>query len=64
MVVTDLNMPDVDGIELITHLRGMPEYKFVPIVMLTTEAQEEKERQGKATGAKLWIVKPFTPEVA
>jgi len=62
MVITDLNMPDMDGIELITHLRGMPDYKFVPIVMLTTEAQEEKKRQGKAAGASGWIVKPFTPE--
>jgi two-component system, chemotaxis family, chemotaxis protein CheY len=62
MVITDLNMPDMDGIELITHLRGMPEYKFVPIVMLTTEAQEEKKKQGKAAGASGWIVKPFTPE--
>ena len=62
MVITDLNMPDMDGIELITHLRSMPDYKFVPIVMLTTEAQEEKKRQGKAAGASGWIVKPFTPD--
>ena len=62
MVITDLNMPDMDGIELITYLRGMPDYKFVPIIMLTTEAQEEKKKQGKAAGASGWIVKPFTPE--
>ncbi len=62
MVITDLNMPDMDGIELITHLRGLPAYKFVPIIMLTTEAQEEKKRQGKAAGASGWIVKPFTSE--
>ena len=62
MVITDLNMPDMDGIELIAQLRGMPAYKFVPIVMLTTEAQDEKKMQGKAAGASGWIVKPFTPE--
>ncbi len=61
MVITDLNMPDMDGIELITRLRSMSDFKF-PIVMLTTEAQEEKKRQGKAAGASGWIVKPFTPE--
>ena len=62
MVITDLNMPDMDGIELITQLRGMPDYKFVPIVMLTSEAQEGKKKEGKAAGASGWIVKPFSPE--
>ena len=56
MVITDLNMPDMDGIELIAQLRGMPAYKFVPIVMLTTEAQDEKKMQGKAAGASGWLV--------
>ncbi len=62
MVITDLNMPDMDGIELIAQLRNRPDHKFTPIVMLTTEAQEEKIMQGKAAGASGWIVKPFTPE--
>jgi two-component system chemotaxis response regulator CheY len=62
MVITDLNMPDMDGIELIRQLRGMPDHKFTPIVMLTTEAQEEKKKQGRAAGASGWIVKPFSPE--
>ncbi len=62
MVITDLNMPDMDGIELIANLRNRPDYKFTPILMLTTEAQEEKMMQGKAAGASGWIVKPFTPE--
>jgi two-component system chemotaxis response regulator CheY len=62
MVITDLNMPDMDGIELIKKLRGMPDHKFTPIVMLTTEAQEEKKMQGKAAGASGWIVKPFSSE--
>jgi len=62
MVVTDLNMPEMDGIELIKQIRSMPNYKFLPIVMLTTESQEEKKAQGRAVGASGWIVKPFKPE--
>lgn len=62
MVVTDLNMPEMDGIELIRKLRAMPEYKFTPIVMLTTESQESKKQEGKRAGASGWIVKPFSPE--
>jgi two-component system chemotaxis response regulator CheY len=60
MVITDLNMPDMDGIELIRKIRSMPDYKFIPILMLTTEAQEEKMREGKQAGASGWIVKPFS----
>ena len=59
MVLTDLNMPNMDGIELIRALRANPAYKFIPIVMLTTESQAEKKQQGKAAGATGWIVKPF-----
>lgn len=62
MVITDLNMPLMDGIELIRRLRALPSYKFTPIVLLTTESQPEKKQQGKAAGATGWIVKPFTPE--
>lgn len=62
MVVTDLNMPNMDGIELIRTLRGRANYKFTPIVMLTTESQESKKSEGKEAGASGWIVKPFTPE--
>ena len=62
MVITDLNMPDMDGIELIAQLRGMPDYKFVPIIMLTSEEQEGKKKQGKAAGASGWIVKTFSQE--
>lgn len=61
-IITDLNMPKIDGIELIKKLRAMPDYKFTPIIMLTTESQEEKKMQGKAAGATGWIVKPFKPE--
>ncbi len=62
MVVTDLNMPNMDGIELIKQLRKSPAHKFTPVVMLTTESQEGKKQEGKAAGASGWIVKPFTPE--
>lgn len=61
LFLTDLNMPGMDGIELTRKLRAMPEYRFVPIVLLTTESQPEKKMQGKAAGATGWIVKPFKP---
>jgi two-component system, chemotaxis family, chemotaxis protein CheY len=62
MVITDLNMPNLDGIGLIRELRAKPAYKFIPIVMLTTESQAEKKQQGKEAGATGWIVKPFNSE--
>jgi len=60
MLITDLNMPNLDGIELIKNVRTQPRHKFVPILMLTTESQETKKQQGKAAGASGWIVKPFS----
>lgn len=60
LVITDLNMPDMDGIELIRKIRSLADYKFIPILMLTTEAQEEKMREGRKAGASGWIVKPFS----
>ncbi|MBF0428864.1 MAG: response regulator [Magnetococcales bacterium] len=62
MIITDLNMPNMDGIALITALRTLPNYKFVPIVMLTTESQATRKQEGKTAGATGWIVKPFKPE--
>ncbi len=62
MVLTDLNMPNMDGIELIRNLRANPACKFIPVIMLTTESQAEKKQEGKAAGATGWIVKPFKPE--
>ena len=62
MVITDLNMPEMDGIELIRQLRGLPGFKFTPILMLTTESQDTKKMAGKQAGASGWIVKPFKPE--
>ncbi len=62
MVITDLNMPNMDGIELIKNLRSCASYKFTPIVMLTTESQDGKKQEGKLAGATGWIIKPFKPE--
>ncbi|MEE4357100.1 MAG: response regulator [Desulfococcaceae bacterium] len=62
MLVTDLNMPKLDGIELIREIRNDSRYKFMPIIMLTTESQIAKKQEGKAAGATGWIVKPFRPE--
>jgi two-component system, chemotaxis family, chemotaxis protein CheY len=62
MVITDLNMPHLDGIRLIMALCALPAYKFIPIIMLTTESQMDKVKEGKAAGATGWIVKPFDPE--
>jgi two-component system chemotaxis response regulator CheY len=62
MAITDLNMPEMDGIEFIKQFRNSSGYKFTPVVMLTTESQESKKQEGKLAGASGWIVKPFTPE--
>ncbi len=62
LFLTDVNMPKMDGLEFTRKLRAMPEYKFVPIVLLTTESTAEKKQQGKAAGATAWIVKPFNPD--
>jgi two-component system chemotaxis response regulator CheY len=62
MIITDLNMPNLDGIGLIKGARAIPACKFIPIVMLSTESQDSKKAEGKAAGATGWIVKPFKPE--
>lgn len=62
LVITDLNMPRMDGITLIQNLRTLPSYKFTPMLMLTTEAGETFKTKGKAAGATGWLVKPFDPE--
>ena len=61
MLITDLNMPNMDGIELIRQVRQLPDYKFIPVIMLTTESDETKKSEGKAAGATGWLVKPFSP---
>ena len=63
LVITDINMPGMTGLELLRALRAMPDFKFTPVLMLTTEGGAEIKQQGKAAGATGWIVKPFDPEV-
>lgn len=62
LVITDVNMPNMDGIELVRRLRAHPNHQRTPILMLTTESQPEIKQQGKAAGATGWIVKPFQQE--
>ncbi|MGH8210857.1 MAG: response regulator [Steroidobacteraceae bacterium] len=62
LVITDVNMPNMDGITLVRELRNRASYKYVPLLVLTTEATTERKQQGKAAGATGWLVKPFNPE--
>jgi two-component system chemotaxis response regulator CheY len=62
LIITDLNMPVMDGIEFIRRVRGRGGSRYTPVLMLTTESHESKKMQGKAAGATGWIVKPFNPE--
>jgi len=62
LVLTDQNMPKMDGLTLIKTLRGLPQYKATPILMLTTESSDAMKAQGKAAGATGWLVKPFDPQ--
>jgi two-component system chemotaxis response regulator CheY len=62
LIITDLNMPNLDGIQLISAVRKLPGYAFAPILMLTTESQAEKKDEGRKAGATGWIVKPFNAD--
>jgi two-component system chemotaxis response regulator CheY len=62
LVISDVNMPIMDGITLCTELRKLPSFKFVPILMLTTESSGDMKQRGKAAGATGWLVKPFNPD--
>lgn len=62
LIITDLNMPVMDGIEFLKRVRTIAAYKFTPILILTTESQPAKRQEGKAAGATGWLVKPFNPE--
>jgi|SRR5579883_755328 len=62
LVLTDVNMPNMDGITLVRELRQLDAYKFVPMLVLTTEAGQDKKMQGKQAGATGWLVKPFNPQ--
>jgi two-component system chemotaxis response regulator CheY len=61
LIISDVNMPNMGGIEMVKQIKQMPNYKFTPICMLTTESEPGKMAEGKAVGAKAWIVKPFQP---
>ena len=62
LIITDVNMPRMDGITLVHRLRALPEFKFTPILVLTTESDASMKQKGKEAGATGWIVKPFSPE--
>jgi two-component system chemotaxis response regulator CheY len=62
LIISDVNMPNMDGIAFVKKVKKLPNYKFTPIIMLTTESQEAKKQEGQAAGAKAWVVKPFKPE--
>jgi two-component system chemotaxis response regulator CheY len=62
LILTDQNMPRMDGLTLIKNLRAMPQYKAVPILMLTTESSDAMKQQGRSAGATGWLVKPFDPQ--
>ncbi|BAJ00150.1 MULTISPECIES: response regulator [Shewanella] len=62
LVISDVNMPIMDGLTLIRNLRTLPNYKFTPLLMLTTESGTEKKQEGRSAGATGWIVKPFNPD--
>lgn len=61
LIVCDVNMPNMDGLSFLRHLKATPSYKFTPVIMLTTESQEAKKAEGRAAGARAWITKPFQP---
>jgi len=61
LVISDVNMPNMDGISFVKAMKVLPAYKFTPVIMLTTEGSEAMKRDGQAAGAKAWVVKPFQP---
>jgi two-component system chemotaxis response regulator CheY len=62
LAICDVQMPVMDGIEFVTAMKSLPDYRFVPVIMLTTEWTDERKLQGKEAGAKAWFVKPFDPQ--
>jgi len=62
LIVSDVNMPVMDGITLLRQVKAHPQHKFTPVIMLTTESGQDRKEQGRAAGAKAWITKPFQPQ--
>ena len=63
LIVSDVNMPNMDGISFVKQVKALASYRFTPVIMLTTESADDKKREGQAAGAKAWVVKPFKPDV-
>jgi len=63
LIVSDVNMPRMDGLTFLKQVKAHPSYKFTPVIMLTTEAGDAKKQAGREAGAKAWVVKPFNPPV-
>src|SRR5581483_12416192 len=63
LIISDVNMPVLDGIGFLKEVKRHPSYKFTPVIMLTTESGEDKKQEGRAAGAKAWITKPFQPQL-
>ena len=63
LIISDVNMPNLDGIGFVKAVKGLANYRFTPIIMLTTESADDKKREGQAAGAKAWVVKPFKPDM-
>jgi len=61
LIISDVNMPNMDGISFVKEAKKKPDYRFTPVIMLTTEGSEDMKREGQAAGAKAWVVKPFQP---
>jgi two-component system chemotaxis response regulator CheY len=62
LIISDVNMPNMDGVTFLTELKKLPDHKFTPVIMLTTEGAEEMKKKGREAGAKAWVVKPFKPD--
>ena len=61
LIISDVNMPNMDGLTFLTKVKSHPRHKFTPVIMLTTETQDAKRQQGQSAGASAWVVKPFNP---
>lgn len=62
LIISDVNMPNMDGITFLKNIKASPSYKFTPVIMLTTESGQDKVAEGRSAGAKAWVVKPFQPK--
>lgn len=63
LIISDINMPNMDGINFVKAVKQLPDYRFTPVIMLTTESADSKKKEGQAAGAKAWLVKPFKSDV-